>query len=76
MIDTKIQNIQQLSDEVIHTIRAFVAEHDINPLSEGFHAKLLKNCLEMKHISLSTLSNEELETVLNYWKMIHSFSLN
>ncbi|EKD8217478.1 hypothetical protein B6S41_01585 [Enterococcus faecalis] len=75
MNERKVQEIRQLSEEITQRIQAFVDNHQIDPSSDTFAAKLLKNCLEMEKVSLVKLSIEELAIIQHYWEMMGAIEL-
>ncbi|EKB5511863.1 hypothetical protein OO382_002655 [Listeria monocytogenes] len=75
MNERKVQEIRQLSEKITQQVQVFVEKHQIDPSSDTFSAKLLKNCLEMKKVSLAKLSMEELVIIQHYWEMMGAIEL-
>lgn len=76
MNETTIAKIEDYSEKVCQRIYQLVFDEKNDLATDTFHTKLLKNCEEMRHLSLDTLTPAELGTILRYWQMMDSLTVN
>ncbi|GEQ49666.1 hypothetical protein [Tetragenococcus koreensis] len=76
MNEITIAKIQDYSEMICERICQFIFQEKLDLTIDAFHTKLLKNCEEMKNLTLNRLTSAELETVLRYWQMMDSLTAN
>lgn len=74
MKEIKMEQIRDYEKTIEQRIQSIQAKEKQEVSSNAFYSKLRKNCQEMKQLSLSSLSLDELETVLHYWQMMDSLT--
>lgn len=75
MKEIKMEQIRDYEKTIEQRIQSMQVKDGQEQPPNAFYTKLLKNCQEMKQLSLSSLSLNELETVLHYWQMMDSLTL-
>ena len=74
MNETTINQIRDYEKTIYQRIQSICSKEDKDVNASSFYHKLLNNCEEMRSLSLANLSQDELETVDHYWRMMDSLT--